>query len=297
MTTAQKAEQMSNAPGFVAALDQSGGSTPKALALYGVDAGQYASDDEMFDLIHEMRCRIMTSPAFKGDHVIAAILFENTMDLTVEGKPVADYLWQERQVVLFESRQRLGRRESGGQILKEMPDLDALLVKAKAANIFGTKMRSVIHRADETGVDRVVSQQFNIGRQILSHCLVPIIEPEVNINASDKADAEQMLLSHLKKHLDQLADSEKVMLKLTLPEQPTLYADLVAHPNVMRVVALSGGYSRDEANRRLSENNGVIASFSRALTEGLSAQQSGAAFDEALGQTIAEIAAASSAGG
>ena len=298
MTTAQQAEQMSNAPGFVAALDQSGGSTPKALALYGVDAGQYASDDEMFDLIHEMRCRIMTSPAFKGDHVIAAILFENTMDRTVEGKPVADYLWQERQVVPFLKVDKgLADEESGGQILKEMPDLDALLVKAKAANIFGTKMRSVIHRADETGVDRVVSQQFNIGRQILSHCLVPIIEPEVNVNASDKADAEQMLLSHLKKHLDQLADNEKVMLKLTLPEQPNLYADLVAHPNVMRVVALSGGYSRDEANRRLSENNGVIASFSRALTEGLSAQQSGAAFDEALGQTIAEIAAASSAGG
>ena len=298
MSTAQQEQRMAQAPGFVAALDQSGGSTPKALALYGVSEDQYSTDEDMFNLIHDMRCRIMVSPAFRGDQVIAAILFENTMDRQVQGQAVADYLWTARQVVPFLKVDKgLADEKNGSQILKEMPDLDALLQKAKAAHIFGTKMRSVIHHADQVGVERVVSQQFEIGAQILSHGLVPIIEPEVNIHASDKREVEQMLLAHLQKYLDQLPTGQKVMLKLTLPEETNLYEDLVSHSNVMRVVALSGGYSRQEANRRLAENRGVIASFSRALTEGLSAAQSDDEFDATLAQTISEISAASRAGG
>ncbi|MEZ5999669.1 MAG: fructose bisphosphate aldolase [Hyphomonas sp.] len=290
-------KQAAEKAGFIAALDQSGGSTPKALRLYGIEEDAYSNDEEMFGLIHDMRARIIKSPAFNGDKVMGAILFERTMDGEIDGVPTAEYLWKERSVVPFLKVDKgLAEEENGVQVMKPMPDLDALLERAVAKGIFGTKMRSVINAANEEGIAAVVAQQFDVGRQILGHGLVPIIEPEVTISISDKAAAEEILLAEILKQLDALGADKQIMLKLTLPETANLYKPLVDHPRVMRVVALSGGYSRDEACRRLSENTGMIASFSRALTEGLSAQQSDAEFDSALAASIDSICAASMAG-
>lgn len=297
MSKEAQRQQMSSGNGFVAALDQSGGSTPKALALYGVTEDAYGSDAEMYDMIHAMRSRIAASPAFTGDKVVGAILFEMTMDRQMGGKPAATYLWEERGVVPFLKVDKgLADEANGVRLMKPMPDLDALLERAVAAGIFGTKMRSVIDAAAPRGIAANVAQQFEIGHQILGHGLIPIIEPEVTISIADKAGAETMLLAELTKHLDALPDDRQVMLKLTLPEVANLYQPLVNHPRVMRVVALSGGYTRDEANSRLSQNTGMIASFSRALTEGLSAGQSDAEFDAILADTIDSIYQASVAG-
>ena len=291
---AQQLDKVRNGAGFVAALDQSGGSTPKALRLYGIEESEYSGDEEMFDLIHQMRTRIMTSPAFGGDRVIAAILFEMTMDREVEGIPTADYLWDKKQVVPFLKVDKgLAEEENGAQVMKPMPGLDSLLARARDKGIFGTKMRSVIKVADPKGVDAVVDQQFEVGRQILDAGLIPIIEPEVDINSPSKAEAEDLLRSAISAQLDSLGDGQDVMLKLTLPETDGFYASLVAHPRIARVVALSGGYTLEEANARLSRNEGVIAIFSRALTEGLSAQQSDEEFNETLDESIGSIAAAS----
>jgi fructose-bisphosphate aldolase class I len=290
-------KQAAEKAGFIAALDQSGGSTPKALRLYGIEEDAYSNDEEMFGLIHDMRARIIKSPAFNGDKVMGAILFERTMDGEIDGVPTAEYLWEARSVVPFLKVDKgLAEEENGVQVMKPMPDLDALLERAVAKGIFGTKMRSVINAANQEGIAAVVAQQFDIGRQILGHGLVPIIEPEVTISIADKAAAEDMLLAEILKQLDALGADKQIMLKLTLPEMANLYKPLVDHPRVMRVVALSGGYSRDEACRRLAENTGMIASFSRALTEGLSAQQSDAEFDAALAASIDSICAASMAG-
>ena len=279
--------------GFIAALDQSGGSTPKALQLYGVDESAYASEAEMFDQIHAMRSRIITSPAFDGDRVVGAILFEMTMDRQVEGIDTAAYLWNEKQVVPFLKVDKgLEDEVDGAQVMKPMPELDSLLARANDKGVFGTKMRSVIKMADPTGVGAVVDQQFEVGKQILAAGLMPIIEPEVDINSPQKAEAEALLKAAILDHLGQLGD-QSVMLKLTLPEQDNFYAEVIAHPNVLKVVALSGGYSREESNARLSRNNGMIASFSRALAEGLSAQQSDEEFDAVLDATVGSIAAAS----
>ena len=297
MNKVEQIEKMTNAPGFLAALDQSGGSTPKALALYGIDDTFYSNDAQMYDLIHQMRCRIILSTAFNGDRVIGAILFENTMDREVGGLPVASFLWQERQIVPFLKVDKgLTAENKGVQLLKEMPELDALLTRAKAANIFGTKMRSVIHHANLAGVTDVVGQQFEVANQILSHDLVPIIEPEVNIASPDKAEAEQMLIESLVLHLKDLKAEDKVILKLTLPEQTNHYAELASHPKVMRIVALSGGYSKRQANAMLSQNDGMIASFSRALSEGLKVSQSENDFDKMLALTVFEIFTASVSG-
>ena len=294
MTRADQAEKMTSGPGFVAALDQSGGSTPKALKLYGIDENAYSNDDQMFDLIHQMRCRIMQSPAFNGNKVIGAILFENTMDREVAGKSAADFLWDERRIVPFLKVDKgLSDENNGVQLMKPMPDLESLLERASAAGIFGTKMRSVINRADNKGIEENVSQQFDIGQTILGFDLVPIIEPEVNIKIEDKAEAEEILLENLIKHLDALQGEQKVMLKLTLPEKANLYSPAIDHTKVMRVVALSGGYTREESNLRLRSNQGMTASFSRALTEGLSAQQSNEVFNNTLSQTINDIYEAS----
>lgn len=294
MTRADQAEKMTSGPGFVAALDQSGGSTPKALKLYGIDENAYKNDDQMFDLIHQMRCRIMQSPAFNGNKVIGAILFENTMDREVAGKSAADFLWDERRIVPFLKVDKgLADENNGVQLMKPMPDLESLLERASAAGIFGTKMRSVINRADNKGIEEIVSQQFEIGQTILGYGLVPIIEPEVNIKIEDKAEAEEILLANLIKHLDELQGEQKVMLKLTLPEKANLYSPAIDHAKVMRVVALSGGYTREESNLRLRSNLGMTASFSRALTEGLSAQQSDEIFNNTLSQTINDIYEAS----
>ena len=294
MTRADQAEKMTSGPGFVAALDQSGGSTPKALKLYGIDENAYKDDDQMFDLIHQMRCRIMQSPAFNGNKVIGAILFENTMDREVAGKSAADFLWDERRIVPFLKVDKgLADENNGVQLMKPMPELESLLERATAAGIFGTKMRSVINRADNTGIEENVSQQFEIGQTILGYGLVPIIEPEVNIKIEDKAEAEEILLANLIKHLDELQGEQKVMLKLTLPENANLYSPAIDHAKVMRVVALSGGYTREESNLRLRSNLGMTASFSRALTEGLSAQQSDEIFNNTLSQTINDIYEAS----
>ena len=294
MTRADQAEKMTSGPGFVAALDQSGGSTPKALKLYGIDENAYKNDDQMFDLIHQMRCRIMQSPAFNGNKVIGAILFENTMDREVAGKSAADFLWDERRIVPFLKVDKgLADENNGVQLMKPMPDLESLLERANAAGIFGTKMRSVINRADNKGIEENVSQQFEIGQTILGYGLVPIIEPEVNIKIEDKAEAEEILLANLIKHLDALQGEQKVMLKLTLPENANLYSPAIDHAKVMRVVALSGGYTREESNQRLRSNLGMTASFSRALTEGLSAQQSDEIFNNTLSQTINDIYEAS----
>ncbi len=297
MTNAAQTKQMQSGPGFIAALDQSGGSTPKALGLYGVPETAFSNDAEMFDLIHGMRARIAQAPDFTGENVIGAILFEMTMDRLIDGKPSATYLWEERKVVPFLKVDKgLEDGENGVKLMKPMPDLDALLIRAKAAGIFGTKMRSVVDAANADGIEGIVAQQFKVGAQIYGHGLMPIIEPEVNITIVDKAQAEELLLSALTRHLDTLPAGQQVMLKLTLPEKTNLYKTLVDHPSVMRVVALSGGYDRSEANDRLSKNTGMIASFSRALTEGLSAGQSDDAFNTTIGATINSIAAASNAG-
>ena len=280
--------------GFVAALDQSGGSTRKALELYGVPEGAYSGDDEMFALMHEMRSRIITSPSFDGDRILGAILFENTMDRQIEGRDSAEYLWTVKRVVPFLKVDKgLAGEVDGVQVMKPIPDLDALLARATAKGMFGTKMRSVVKLANDAGVKTVVDQQFDIARQILAAGLVPIIEPEIDIHSPQKAEAEALLKAAILEQLDQLASDQYVMLKLTLPEVDDFYADLIAHPNVLRVVALSGGYSREEANARLARNHGLIASFSRALTEGLSVQQSDEDFDAALNASIASIFEAS----
>jgi len=294
MTNQAQKEQMTNGKGFIAALDQSGGSTPKALRLYGIGEDAYGSDAEMFDLIHAMRARIAMAPAFTGDKVIGAILFEMTMDREIDSKPSAQYLWEDRRVVPFLKVDKgLAGEENGCQVMKPMPDLDALLDRAVAAGIFGTKMRSVINAADREGIKAVVDQQFEVGKQIVAKGLVPIIEPEVNIHCPNKAAAEAILMEEILMQLDKLDADQLVMLKLTLPTETNLYGPLIAHPNVVRVVALSGGYARDEANALLAENTGMIASFSRALTEGLSAQMSDDAFNAAIATAIDGIYAAS----
>ena len=295
MSNADQLEKIKSAPGFIAALDQSGGSTPKALGLYGVTEDAWSNDEEMFTIVHEMRARIMTSPAFGGDRILGAILFENTMDREVEGQSTAAYLWNVKNVVPFLKVDKgLADVVDGAQVMNPMPDLDALLAKAKAAGIFGTKMRSVIKEANETGIKAVVAQQFEIGRRIVAAGLVPIIEPEVDIHCPEKSAAEDILHAELMSHLNSLNADEMVMLKLTLPEKDNLYAGCVAHANVARVVALSGGYSREEANDRLSRQHGMVASFSRALSEGLSAQQTDDEFNATLDASIASIFAASS---
>jgi fructose-bisphosphate aldolase class I len=287
-------EKMRTGTGFIAALDQSGGSTPKALRLYGVEESDYSGQDEMFDLIHQMRSRIMTSPAFGGDRVLGAILFEMTMDREVAGRPSATYLWEEKAVVPFLKVDKgLADEVDGAQVMQPMPDLDALLERANAAGVFGTKMRSVIKSADPAGVAAVVDQQFEIGARIVAAGLVPIIEPEVDINSPTKAEAEALLRDRIVERLEDVDPAAPVMLKLTLPSEDDFYADLVADDRVLRVVALSGGYSREQSNDLLSRNHGMIASFSRALTEGLSAQQSDEEFDATLDATIASIVAAS----
>ncbi len=280
--------------GFIAALDQSGGSTPKALKLYGVDESEYSGDDEMFAKVHEMRTRIITSKSFGGDRILGAILFENTMDREIGGKPTAAYLWEDKQVVPFLKVDKgLADLEDGVQVMKPMPELDALLARANAAGIFGTKMRSVIKSASPTGIKKVVDQQFEIGRRIVAAGLVPIIEPEVDIHAGDKAECEAILKTNLLEHLNKLSKDQKVMLKLTLPEKDGFYKECIDHPQCVRVVALSGGYSREEANARLARNHGMVASFSRALSEGLNAKQSPEEFDAMLDSSIQSIFEAS----
>jgi fructose-bisphosphate aldolase class I len=287
-------EQAKHGKGFIAALDQSGGSTPKALKLYGVDESAYSNDTEMFDRMHEMRTRIIKSPAFSGERVIGAILFENTMDRQIDGQGSAEFLWNVKHVVPFLKVDKgLADEVDGAQVMKPMPELDALLERAVAAGVFGTKMRSVISHANAAGVAAVVEQQFDVGRQILGHGLMPIIEPEVDIHSATKAEAEEQLRAAITEQLDTLGADQQVMLKLTLPERDDFYRPLIEHPRVIRVVALSGGYPRDEANAKLSRNHGMIASFSRALTEGLTAGMSDADFDAALGDTIDGIYQAS----
>lgn len=290
----QQQEKIKNSPGFIAALDQSGGSTPKALGLYGVTEDAWNNDEEMFDVVHAMRTRIMTCPAFNGERILGAILFENTMDRQVEGQSTASYLWDVKNVVPFLKVDKgLAAEENGAQVMNPNPGLGELLEKAKAAGIFGTKMRSVIKQANADGIKAVVDQQFEVGRQIVAAGLVPIIEPEVDIHCPDKAAAEDMLNDAIMAQLNSLGEGENVMLKLTLPEKDNRYADCVAHPNVLRVVALSGGYSREEANDRLSRQNGMVASFSRALSEGLAAQQSDDEFTGTLDKSIGAICSAS----
>ena len=294
MPNQEQLAQMKNGKGFIAALDQSGGSTPKALKLYGVAESEYGSEEEMFDLIHEMRSRIATAPDFTGEKVIGAILFEMTMDRSIEGKPAAQFLWEERGVVPFLKVDKgLAEEVNGCQVMKAMPELDALLDRAVAKGVFGTKMRSVISAANRDGIKAVVDQQFEVGKQIIAKGLVPIIEPEVTISIADKADAEDILLEEITKHLDALGDDELVMLKLSLPTVANHYGTLIAHPKVVRVVALSGGYPRDEANAKLAENTGMIASFSRALTEGLTKQMSDDEFNATIGAAIDGIYQAS----
>ena len=287
-------DKAKNGAGFIAALDQSGGSTPKALKLYGIGEDAYSGDEQMFDLVHEMRTRIITSPAFDGDSIMGAILFEMTMDRTIDGRPSADYLWNVKNIVPFLKIDKgLADEDQGAQVMKPMPGLDALLDRAVEHGIFGTKERSVI-KLPGAGLDAVVDQQFEVAQQVLAKGLVPIIEPEVDIHSPRKGEAEDQLKAALLDGVNKLADDQAVMLKLTLPDADNLYSELVAHPKVVRVVALSGGYSRSEACEKLARNNGVIASFSRALTEGLTAQQSDQEFNATLDAAIAEIAKASS---
>ena len=282
-------------PGFIAALDQSGGSTPKALRLYGIPEGSWSSDAGMMDLIHAMRTRIITSPSFNGDRILAAILFEDTMDRDLLGRPTAQYLWEVKQVVpILKVDKGLEAEANGVQLMKPMPGLDQLLSRAKAKGTFGTKMRSVIKQGNAAGIRAVVDQQFEVASQIIAAGLVPIIEPEVDIKCPDKAAAENLLKAAIMTRLDALPSGQQVMLKLTLPNQDNLYAECIAHPRVLKVVALSGGYSRDEANARLARQHNMVASFSRALTEGLSAQQSDAEFNAALDRAIESIFQASS---
>ena len=286
--------RMRDGKGFIAALDQSGGSTPKALKLYGIEESAYSGDEEMFALIHQMRSRMMTSPAFTGERVLGAILFEGTMDREVEGVGAAEYLWSQKKVIPFLKIDKgLADEENDVQVMKPNPGLDELLAKAKSKGIFGTKMRSVIKEANAAGIEAVVAQQFEVGRQILAAGLVPIIEPEVDINSGTKGEAEVLLKKALLAELDRQPADQPVMLKLTLPNIDGFYDELVAHKSVLRVVALSGGYSRDDANAKLSRNKGIIASFSRALTEGLSAQQSDAEFNSAIDAAIGSIYSAS----
>ena len=292
--TQEQIDKIRSEPGFIAALDQSGGSTPKALSNYGIGADAFNNDEEMYQLIHAMRSRIMTSPVFSGERIMGAILFENTMDREVEGKSTANYLWDVKRVVPFLKVDKgLADEDNGVQVMKPMPDLDALLRKAREKNVFGTKMRSVIKMANATGVNAVVKQQFEVGRQIIDAGLVPIIEPEVDINSPQKAAAEDLLKAAIMAQLDRLEDGKQVMLKLTLPEQDNFYASCVEHPKVLKVVALSGGYSREEANQRLAAQKGMVASFSRALSEGLSAQQSDEEFNQVLDTSIESIYQAS----
>jgi fructose-bisphosphate aldolase class I len=289
----EQLEKAHSGAGFIAALDQSGGSTPKALKLYGIPEDAYSGDDQMFDLVHEMRTRIITSPAFDAGRIMGAILFEQTMDRTIEDRPTADYLWNVKGIVPFLKIDKgLADEQDGAQMMKPMPGLDELLDRAVANGVFGTKERSVI-KVPGAGVDAVVAQQFEVASRVLAKGLVPIIEPEVDINSPEKAEAEDQLKASLLDGVNQLGDDQKVMLKLTLPDTDNLYRELIDNPNVVRVVALSGGYSRDEACEKLSRNNGVIASFSRALTEGLNAQQSDEEFNATLDAAVAEIAKAS----
>ena len=296
-TLSQKQQQrrkIQTQPGFLAALDQSGGSTPKALLAYGIKEGAWSNDDQMFALVHQMRARIITSLSFNGDRILGAILFEGTMDRDIEGQLTADYLWNKERVVPFLKVDKgLAEEKDGVQLMKSMPGLPALLNKANAKRIFGTKMRSVINQANASGIRAIVGQQFEVAAQILSADLMPIIEPEVDIHCPDKAGAETLLLAALNEKLNTLPANHEVMLKLTLPEQDDFYAELNKHPRVLKVVALSGGYSRDAANERLNRNHGVIASFSRALVEGLSARQSDAEFDSILDSAIQSIYEAS----
>jgi fructose-bisphosphate aldolase class I len=297
MANPQMTKQIATTDGFIAALDQSGGSTPKALGLYGFTPDAWSSDEEMFDIVHQMRARIIKSPAFTGSKVIGAILFERTMDSDIDGTPTAKFLWDECGVVPFLKVDKgLADAQNGVKVMNPNPGLDALLEKAVSKGIFGTKMRSVVDAANAEGIAAVVAQQFEVGKQILSHGFVPIIEPEVTITIADKAEAEDLLATEIKAHLDALPADQKVMLKLTLPEKDNLYKQFVDHPRVMRVVALSGGYSREEACDRLSRQTGMIASFSRALSEGLSAQQDDSAFDSTLAGSIDNICTASAAG-
>ena len=288
--TQQKTERMRSGRGFIAALDQSGGSTPKALKLYGIDEGEYSGDTEMFDLIHQMRTRIITSSAFGGDRILAAILFLQTLDRDVEGTPSATYLWERKGIVPFlKIDEGLADATNGVQLMKPISGLDDVLEHAVAKGIFGTKERSVIGAADATGIAAVVDQQFELAHQVLAHGLVPILEPEITISIPDKADAEALLLDAILARLDDIPEDRRVMLKLSLPSTPNEYRRLIGHPKVLRVVALSGGYSRDEADELLAQNTGLIASFSRALTEGLTAQQSDAEFDKTLDASIQAI--------
>lgn len=290
MSNAEQLKIVRTRPGFIAALDQSGGSTPKALGLYGVTEDAWSNDDEMFAVVHAMRSRIMTSPAFNGERILGAILFENTMDREVEGQSTASYLWKVKNVLPFLKIDKgLAPLENGAQVMNPNPGLPQLLKKAKAAGIFGTKMRSVIKEANQAGIKAVIEQQFEVGRQIVAAGLVPIIEPEVDIHCPDKAAAEDIMHAAILDQLNALGSDEIVMLKLTLPEKDDLFADLIAHPNVARVVALSGGYSREEANSRLSRQHGMVASFSRALAEGLQAQQSDKEFNAMLDASIQSI--------
>ncbi len=292
---AEQLNKIRTSQGFIAALDQSGGSTPKALALYGIDEDAYSSDEEMFSIIHEMRTRIITSPVFNGDRILGAILFENTLDRDIEGQNTASYLWNVKNVVPFLKIDKgLADEADGAQTMKPMPDLAALLDKAKSRGVFGTKMRSVIKLANRDGITNVVAQQFGIARTIIAAGLVPIVEPEVDINSPQKAEAEALLKEQLTRQLNKLDGEQQVMLKLTLPEQANFYSDCINHPQVLKVVALSGGYSREEANRRLAANHGMIASFSRALTADLSAGQSDDEFNNALDAAIESIFQASS---
>ena len=290
----EQLEKMQTHPGFIAALDQSGGSTPKALALYGIKEGAWSSEDEMFAIVHQMRTRMITSPSFTGERIIGAILFENTMDREIDGQPTADYLWNVKRVVPFLKVDKgLSSEKDGVQLMKPMPALGSLLEKAKAKRIFGTKMRSVIKQANGAGIKDIVNQQFELAAQIIAAGLVPIVEPEVDIHCPEKARAEELLKAAILEKLNQLPAGQLVMLKLTLPEQDNFYADFVKHPKVLRVVALSGGYSREEANNRLRRNHGIVASFSRALAEGLSAQQSDAEFNAIMDKSVQSIFEAS----
>jgi fructose-bisphosphate aldolase, class I len=290
----QQLQKVKSHPGFIAALDQSGGSTPKALALYGIKEDAWYNEDEMFAIVHEMRTRMITSPGFTGGRIIGAILFENTMDRDIDGHATADYLWNVKRVVPFLKVDKgLAAEKDGVQLMKPMAGLAALLEKAKAKRVFGTKMRSLIKQASEAGIKDIVKQQFELAEQIIAAKLLPIVEPEVDIHCPQKANAEELLKAAILEKLNQLPAGQLVMLKLTLPEQDNFYADFVKHPKVLRVVALSGGYSREEANNRLRRNHGIVASFSRALAEGLSAQQSDAEFSATLDKSIQSIYEAS----
>ncbi|MDP6880737.1 MAG: fructose bisphosphate aldolase [Alteromonas macleodii] len=289
-------DKLKTQTGFIAALDQSGGSTPKALRLYGIEESEYSSDEEMFNLVHEMRTRIITSTPFSGERVLGAILFENTLDREIEGMSSAHYLWQKKRVIPFLKVDKgLAEESNGVQVMKPMPGLDALLAKAVAQDVFGTKMRSVVKLANHQGIKDVVAQQFEVGKQILAAGLVPIIEPEVDIHSPQKAEAEALLKLEILTQLNLLNEGQEVMLKLTLPTEANFYKELVDHPRVLKVVALSGGYRREEANAKLAENQGMIASFSRALTEGVSAKQSQEEFEETLDKAIEDIYQASKA--